>query len=357
MAQIKIYGQFWDHWSNAGVSRGLAAGLAQNGIEVALSDENNQYRDLWGGEFECGWDTEAPIGMFVGYPVRGVNMLEKHEHTVGALICESSILPADWGAMARSYDLVVVPSSWVADVYKRAGVPFGKLMVVRHGLHPAYQSSPSKQLEEPEHKILKFLHVSGARDFLDRKGTPQLIKAFARVFGDGVPPAQLTIRSPASTQLYDLIDRTWKQGLFDVDGALLPLSPEEMVEHYSRGWDALIQPSRAEAFGICPVEARAMGIPVILTACTGHSEHFDVFQDVVIGHENDAPIAVNGIPAGTAPQVTADEVEKALRWFLSQRSEIVKIAFSVEEKNKYLSKFAWKSLTWPLSEWVRKKRP
>ena len=42
---------------------------------------------------------------------------------------------------------------------------------------------------------------------------------------------------------------------------------------YLGGFDLVCQPSRAEGFGLVPLEARACGVPVAATLCTGHADH------------------------------------------------------------------------------------
>ena len=61
-----------------------------------------------------------------------------------------------------------------------------------------------------------------------------------------------------------------------------------------------------------PLEARALGIPVMLTDSSGHLEHFQGARDVCIWTGPSAPIAVNGIPSGMAPTVAVEDIEEAL---------------------------------------------
>jgi glycosyltransferase involved in cell wall biosynthesis len=57
-----------------------------------------------------------------------------------------------------------------------------------------------------------------------------------------------------------------------VHGQLIPYDKlVQTMQFYS----VVVQPSRAEGFGLVPLEARACGIPVVMTNSTGHSDHFD----------------------------------------------------------------------------------
>ena len=42
---------------------------------------------------------------------------------------------------------------------------------------------------------------------------------------------------------------------------------------YYRQYHAVAAPSRGEGFGLVPLEARACGVPVLATTCTGHADH------------------------------------------------------------------------------------
>jgi glycosyltransferase involved in cell wall biosynthesis len=72
------------------------------------------------------------------------------------------------------------------------------------------------------------------------------------------------------------------------------------------------QPSRGEGFGMCPLEARACGVPVVATATTGHSDHMSPQPAgcVVVATGDDSPI--NDGPGALAPSLSVEAVEAAL---------------------------------------------
>jgi glycosyltransferase involved in cell wall biosynthesis len=362
---VTLYGQFNGHWSNAGVSRGLAAGLHANGVALKLVGEQGLYECLWtlprhvarkppDVELCASVPQSEGVGMYVGYPARAT-ALQGHPVKVGAFICESEILPADWGVVARSCDLVVVPSAWVKYAYLAAGVLPERLLVVPHGLHPVYQQvSPAVGVHELAG--LSFLHVAGARDFIDRKGTLALIEAFAHVFDPASgtmrqQKALLVIRTPPSSVLVEAVRATRAPYLFHFDWHEAALPPERMHDYLSRGdWAAVIQPSRAEAFGIVPVEARAMGIPVIQTKCSGHAAHAEDW-DLEIESGAVGPIAVQGIPNGVAPTVPVDSIIVALQRFVLKANE--RKSDARLRAGGYARKYNWADLTAPLVKRLR----
>jgi glycosyltransferase involved in cell wall biosynthesis len=357
--RIQIYGQFDNFWSNANVSRGLACGLAENGVEVCITDtsdgspfEARTYQGLW-KEIVVKQRPDPSIpALFVGYPPQAMRWLEPHKKRIGAFIAESSLLPESWGVTANYCDIVAVPSMWVFRAYRKAGVPVEKLLVVQHGIDPVFSVPPPSRVVKVEH--LHFLHIAGARDFLVRKGTPQLISAFTKLFGEGGQlahkKATLTIRTPPSPPLYRLIGASGAPHLFLVDAHEGALPPEKMYSYYLGSWAALVQPSRAEAFGICPVEARALGIPVILTEASGHREHFTDSADTrVYTPAGEELIAVQGIPSGLAPAVSEYAIEEALVRFCANVPSATRKA-AVLVGDVYTERWSWKCVTAPLAK-------
>ena len=64
-----------------------------------------------------------------------------------------------------------------------------------------------------------------------------------------------------------------------------PLSRAEMVEQYRRA-DAFVLASRLETFGVVYIEAMAMGLPVIATACGGPEDFVDDTNGLLVPTEN-----------------------------------------------------------------------
>jgi len=319
---IQLYGDFGGALSHAQVSRGIAYGLYTNGLrDLQLMDVGNQglYEGLsepivaggYGISLATGFG-EAPIGFYIGgYPPQMQNWLEGHQLRVALFIAESSRVPKTWAAVANSLDLCVVPSAWVRDAFIAAGARKEVMMVVPHGIHPLYMFARARP---PSGTPLQLLHICGSRDFPQRKGTPQLVEAFRQVFQPG--EARLTLRVPPNTEEVRAVALGCPDVILEESYDSRP--PLEQIAYYLQGWDAVIQPSRAEAFGIVPVEARACGLPVITTHCSGHLEHATP-RDVVVNHGPEAHLRCNGIPSGAAPAVTVEAIAEALRRWRSSR--------------------------------------
>jgi len=307
---IQLYGQFDGYYSHAQVSRGILQGLCENGVNdlVVHNLGTGGFAEAGDFSYQCARSVFADVSLYIGgYPPFSIAYMGAHRFRAALFICESEVVPREWGSIADKFDLLCFPSEWTRQAYIKAGAPAERSIVVHHGLHPVFE----KRITHGDYMGQSlFVHVAGAASFLDRKGTPQLVEAFKRVFGAS-RAARLLLRCAATPQT----ERFLVDGLIDLhepDNSWGALEPEKMRQLYMQA-DCVIQPSRAEAFGMVPMEARAMGLPVMLTDSSGHLEHFEGASDVCIPTGPSAPISVNGIPSGMAPTVKVEDIEEALR--------------------------------------------
>jgi len=338
---LQIYGQFGGQNSNAIVSRGLACGLQHHGFDVQIYDQEGIYNGLW-LDIPTGMSPSAEVALAVGYPPQVMHYLSGHETRIGCFIAESTLLPADWGAIAASCALVCVPSRWNAEAYIRAGVSPKQLLVVEHGLHPLYARKPkpdpcSRPMGLSGDGTIRFLHIAGAPSFRARKGTTKLISAVGQLRAEGAAVSLMLRCGMTDPDLVAAIKRTGHPEAFCLteDG---PLEPHAMRQFYNMGWDALVLPSRAEAFGLCAIEARSQALPVVLTKCSGHTQHAEKW-DTIIKHGPEAPIVVNGIPGGRAPSIKTSDIYDALNDFMKHRQS--RWQWSQAGADNYYDRHSW----------------
>lgn len=342
---ICVYGQFDNYWSSGSVSCGLVRGLVANGYSVEA--RNTRYAasgphitkivvgmpQLIGGE---PFEAPADVGIFYGYPPIGAMLFEggpsvvesesslgRHKAKVGYLICESEIVPPAWLHSLKAYDKIFVPSKFVQKA-------LGTGDVFHHGVDECYLKEDDTNWNDMNHSsCVNFLHINGARDFLDRKGFFDLVLAFKEV-ALRWENVYLYVRVPWSPHVARFIDEVngcceEKRIIHSI--STNPLPPKDMLDFYTSGFNALVQPSRAEAFGLCCVEARMLGMPVLMTACTGHVDILERLRGDTrihpILHEDSfeyEEIQVQGIPNGRAPIVGKRNVMKAMIRFLEHRA-------------------------------------
>jgi len=121
------------------------------------------------------------------------------------------------------------------------------------------------------------------------------------------------------------------------------LSNEEFAAGL-RSAHLICQPSSAEGFGLVPLEARACGVPVAATRCTGHAEHMGDCGEM------DGVVAINCGPIGPsddypgarAPTVDADAIADALEAAYGQWRELA-VAAQVRAP-QVRSRWAWETV-------------
>jgi len=339
---VQMYGQFGYENSNAIVSRGIACALHRANIDVQIYDLAGTYQGLW-EDLPTGLSPSAEVGIAVGYPPETIQFLTGHPVQIGCFIAESSIIPSDWGGIAAACDIVCVPSAWCAETFVRAGVSPRKVLVMPHGLNPVYAKACHRPF--PPANKMRFLHVAAAPAYRERKGTFQLIEAFGELATE--LDVRLVLRcGSVDPEIVEAISRTGCPDAFEVidDG---PLQPAGMREFYCQGNLALILPSRAEAFGLCGLEARSLGLPVILTHAAGHAQHAEPW-DTVIKHGPDMPCRVNGIPGGMAPEVKASAIHDALHEFISHAKS--RWDWAQHGSSGYYDRHSWMKATKDLAQ-------
>jgi glycosyltransferase involved in cell wall biosynthesis len=172
---------------------------------------------------------------------------------------ESTALPAGWATALERCAAVVVPSPWLIDVFRAAGVT-RPIHVIPLGVSERYQLVPRPAGRRP----FTFLMIASPGL---RKGWDVAVRAFAAAFGED-PAYRLVIKIRAGRKLNARILHPRVEILaadFDTD---------QMQELYA-SVDAFVCPSRGEGFGLPPREAAATGLPVIATAWGGTADAID----------------------------------------------------------------------------------
>jgi glycosyltransferase involved in cell wall biosynthesis len=170
---------------------------------------------------------------------------------------------------------VLTPSRWTAEAYLRFGIPPARVHVVPHGVDP-WLLRPQEEWRERARRELgltdAFVFMSvGAMS--GNKGIDLLLRAFARVVGDG-HNVRLVLKG--ADDLYT--SRQLLQQILDA----LPAAERAAVaprlayvgERFSarqmagflRAADVYVAPYLAEGFNLPVLEAAAVGVPVICTA-------------------------------------------------------------------------------------------
>ena len=219
---------------------------------------------------------------------------------------ETNRIPADWPARLNKVRAVIVPTRFVADVFRRCGVNV-PVHVVPQGVDPAVYHFE----ERTERRGLTTLMVGVV---CPRKNVTEGILAWQKAFADD-PDARLLIKSRFGSAAPD----TGDDRIRVVDSN----ETTRGIAHWYREADVLMALGN-EGFGLPLVEAMATGMPVIALDAEGQS---DVCRDagglvlsVPPGRQErvvEAPFGDCGVRA--VPDV--DAVAARLRWVAGHREE------------------------------------
>jgi glycosyltransferase involved in cell wall biosynthesis len=325
---VQLYGQFHGTGSFAQVSRAYARALRTTPEVSATAHSIGALGAVYDGcALPVGLNSHAAIGVCVGYPPAGLGWLAGHAERVLVTVCEADPIPQEWVRTCNGFTRLIVPSQFCAEAFRKSGVREAvPIHVVSHGVDyasPRVGYSPQGAL----------LHVSGALDFPQRKGTAQVIQGFLGALRT-YPKLRLTLKLPEGhggrlrhvLKPYESIA---------VVSAPIPDLPAWIVANF----DAVVQPSRGEGFGMVPLEARCRGVPCIMTACGGHLAHLDAKVDTVVEMGPPANLATQGNDCGWCPTVTANAVTVAIEDFCEQRGYRFKAAESWAQRK--VDAWAW----------------
>ena len=180
---------------------------------------------------------------------------------------ESTQIPSEWVEILNTrFDAVIVPSSFLIDVYQNSGVKIPVFIVPLALDFEHFFHQPLKQCAQD---VLVFGNFSAG---WDRKNQLKLIEAFHQAFGND-PRVRLVINSRfAEKHIRNLITKKIAElESNNIKYTQIPRGKEEYLELFTQ-IDCYVSPSKGEGFSIQPREAMALGIPVIATNNTGQVE-------------------------------------------------------------------------------------
>lgn len=173
--------------------------------------------------------------------------------------------------------IVAVSQHTKADLIRLLGIPSNRIVVIYHGVSPAFRPCPDSQkltsvltryrLRSP------FVLYVGSCDY--RKNIPGLLKAFARSQARLSGKLSLVLAG-RETELKPawLLTLARKLGITNALHLVGYVSQEDLVALYNAA-SMLVFPSFYEGFGFPPLEAMACGTPVIASKTSSLAEVTD----------------------------------------------------------------------------------
>lgn len=313
---VRLYGRANGYGSHAQVTRGFRAVLTDAGLLEGFVgiDQDDPFAAPPGALARHALFT-GPLGA-LPLARRGTD----HE-SVRAMVAPNStrIPPALVKQLARVTH-VMAPSLWaarvLADELPRYGVPL-PIEVVPHGVGPEMRRYPALRqaaVEAVRREHFLVLHMSTTAR--QRKGTIELLTAWRSLTVARALPARahlvLVLDVPALARIQEWFVETGGQPANVQLEVRRDMPPEQMAQALSTA-HVVCQPSRGEGFGLVPLEARACGVPVVATTCTGHSEHLVEGAPGFVRVESGALGAIDDLADAQAPVVSSDAIAEALR--------------------------------------------
>jgi len=340
--KIRLYGVDRGEGSWTRVSRGVKEGLEACG---ALASFLNVSRvdDPGYDSLDQGFD--APVGLTIGPPMAASVMMGRGEHYRRLLMIASNSSWLPRSLMERSDKIVtgyVGPSQFSIEVIKRNTLMTKSLHLYLHGVDKAFQ--PMRGVRKP--KGWSVLHMASTH--MQRKGTRELLYAWGLALRKKLIPQdsvlRLVIDGPKGVYLSEIHKAT--QGIVEHAESIvvlprLELSVDDLRFFYAQH-HLVAQPSRAEGFGMVPLESRACGVPVLATACTGHEEHIQPADGiVVVPHGLNGPI--DDGPGAEAPTVSPEDICEGLIEAYDRRE--VLSALAMEQSAYFRDVWSWPKVT------------
>jgi hypothetical protein len=251
-------------------------------------------------------------------------------------------------------DGILVPSMWALRVLAASDeIPDGfPAYCAPHGVGDEYRVCTicAEALQGGfEEGAFRVAHITSSE--MQRKGTLELLRAW-RLLRDG------PWKNDKGTQLAVVTHPTHlaqHRGMADACGGQsegitvmpgLAFTRKEMVNALSYA-QVVCQTSRAEGFGLVPLEASCCGVPVVVTNCTGHTEYVpELTSKVVVPHGELAEI--DDYPGAVAPSVNPVDIADALlqardSWASLQRE-------AIDSAPELAERWSWKNKTGPVLE-------
>lgn len=329
---VRIYGHQLGYSSFSQVTRGFVRALAA--------------RDLFGGFVPIDFFDEemeypgalCPVSVNTGMPgaVAQSKLLGQHKERYLLLAPNSDLIPPsmrEW--IPKILTGLLGPSRWACQVLRRM-VPELPIYYVPHGVHPEYDvlvEEREKRLDEYGRGQFTVLHMTSTNS--QRKGTKELLEAWAHMKDASL---RIVCRFEGQAELRSLVS---KLGLENVEITPSNGADYESVNQLYATHHVLCQPSRAEGFGLCPLEAKAAGVPVVMTDCTGHSEHARTGVSVIIPTGDDVPM--DDMDDAKAPELFSSEILASLRT-ARDRYEKLHVA-SIKAAPSIREAFSWENMT------------
>jgi len=247
------------------------------------------------------------------------------DKVIGMAIFETTNPPLNWIEILNKNNAVVVPSQFVYDEFLKAGISV-PLVLIPHCIDiDTYKPSVTPLCQRDK---FTFLFVGR---WHKRKGYRELLAAWVQEFHKK-ENIQLIIK----TDRIDLAKKYVKELYQVAEEDCADIIIEEIrykskdMPHFYRSVDCVISPTRGEGFGLVPLEAMAVGVPVIVTNYSGCTEYANEDTATLLSPGSiDIEVAMDGIPQFVHKhwaKISIEQIREKMRYAVTHTDIITKKA-------------------------------
>lgn len=189
-------------------------------------------------------------------------------YRVGYWAYELPVLPRSWAIAARFLHEIWVPSTFVAEAARRAGVA----IPVRVMPHPVTLTAASRE-GRPAQDPFTVLAMGDLNSSWGRKNLLGSIEIFRTAFPEPQTSRRLIVKiqSVSLNHLFEKSARNAMAGRPDISLVSRSMSDQE-VERLIAGSSVFLSPHRSEGFGLAIAEALLAGVPALATGWSGNTD-------------------------------------------------------------------------------------
>lgn len=315
--------------------------------EIGPTVDDTRFVDVGPWSFDI--DRHFPIGIFYGYPSDSYGWLRGHQFKIGMYRCDSDRIPFEWVAECNQCQLITVPSQFNEQVFRQSGVRT-EIMVVKHGIESAYIPLNVKPFLPSKFTFFTSWFSPVA---MQRKGITELIDAFARKFAYNQDVCLVLHHSPRDQRVGPCIEQARKSG-----ANIVSITDQQDLNHQQmaallNSMNVLVNCARSGGFELMPLQAKACGVPCILTNTPPQDEYFNPNHgDTGVRCYGTERISTYQNSVGSMPIIDQDSLANALEYAYNNFKELK--AMAMASGGYYRRFYRWPVVLQPVMERLRR---